>query len=144
MRRPVPPDIIVAAMPTAQPPTETQFSVDEKPRAGQTARIDLKVRLKRFHLPPVQSALAIGRRAGIGSKAMTKALDEMMPGAFQRFELEHPVIEALIIRDAHLRRIPSEKLIPVLTRYAEAYMSEVDTLHFDLDIEVLISESIEL
>lgn len=112
--------------------------------AARGARIDLKVRLKRFHLPPVQSALAIGRRAGIGSKAMKKALDEMMPGAFQRFELEHPLIEAFIIRDAHLRRIPSERLIPILTRYAESYMADVDTLHFDLDIEVLISESIEL
>lgn len=131
-------------MATAHPPPESHLALDGDARVDRGARVDLKVRLKRFHLPPVQSALAIGKRAGIGSKAMKKALDEMMPGAFQRFELEHPVIEALIIRDAHLRRIPSERLIPVLTRYAEAYMSDVDTLHFDLDIEVLITESIEL
>ncbi len=110
----------------------------------QNARVDLSIRLSRFNLPPVQSALAVGRHASIGSRAITKALDEMMPGQFERFDVEHPSIEALVIRKAHLRRIPAERLIPVLLRHAEAFMSEDDMLHFDISVEVLISATVEL
>jgi hypothetical protein len=111
---------------------------------SSTARVDMRLRLSRFALPPVQSALVIGKRAGIGSHAMIKALDEMMPGAFSRHEIEHSVIEAILIRDAHLRRIPAERLIPVLVRHAEAFMGDTDTLHFDVTVEVQVLESLEL
>lgn len=109
-----------------------------------TMRADLRIRLQRFALPPVQSALVIGRRALIGSRAMGKALDEMMPGAFRRIEVEHPTVEAILIREAHLRRVPEERLIPTLLRYAERFMDEADTLHMDVDIAVTIDEAVQL
>jgi hypothetical protein len=68
----------------------------------------------------------------------------MMPGAFMRIEVEHPVIEAILIRTAHLRRVPAEHLVPVLIRNAEAFMADTDTMHFDIGIEVQIQESLEL
>jgi len=113
-------------------------------RSQHPARIDLQIRLKRFHLPPVQSALVMGRRAVIGSRAMAKALNEMLPGAFERFEVEHTIIEAVIIREAHLRRVPSPRLIPLLVKHAEQFMADTDTLHLDIDIEVNLTESFEL
>lgn len=107
-------------------------------------RVDMRMRLTRFQLPPVQSALIVGRRAVIGSRAMGKALEEMMPGAFRRIELEHPVIEAVIVRHAHLRRVPEDRLIPALVRHAESFMGEADTLHVDISIEVSVSESFDI
>lgn len=102
------------------------------------------IRISRFNLPPVQSALVVGKRAGIGSRAIAKALDEMMPHQFERFEVEHPVIEAVLLRTAHLRRVPSDRLLPVILRHAESLMSEIDTLHFEISIEVQVQERIEL
>jgi len=112
--------------------------------APGTTRVDLRIRLSRFNLPPVQSALVVGKRAPIGSRAITKALDEMMPGAFHRFEVEHATIEAVVLREAHLRRLPAERLLPLLLRHAESFMSDADILHFDMAIEVLLRESIDL
>ena len=112
--------------------------------AGPAARADLRIRLSRFNLPPVQSALVVGKRASIGSRAMAKALDEMMPGAFKRIDVDHPLIESILCRDVHLRRISSEKLIPLIVRHAEAFMADTDTLHFDINIDVFIRESVEL
>lgn len=114
------------------------------PRSGASARVDLQFRLSRFNLPPVQSALVIGRHAPIGSTAMSKALDEMMPGAFRRFDVEHAVVESVIVRDAHLRRVPSERLIPLIVRHAEQFMTDADMLHVDIGIEVHVSETIDI
>jgi hypothetical protein len=113
-------------------------------REAKLARVDLQLRIRRFNLPPVQSALVMGRRAVIGSKAMSKALDEMIPGAFRRFDVEHPLIEAVIVREAHLRRVPSERLIPIIVKHAEQFMSDADTLHLDIDVEVHITETVEI
>lgn len=110
----------------------------------QGVRVDMTIRISRFNLPPVQSALVVGKRAGIGSRAIGKALDEMMPKQFERFDVEHPLIEAVLVRSAHLRRVPSDKLIPVIVRHAESVMADVDMLHFDIAIELLINERIEL
>ncbi|MCA9532612.1 MAG: hypothetical protein KC593_03000 [Myxococcales bacterium] len=109
-----------------------------------SARAELRIRLSRFNLPPVQSALVVGKRASIGSRAMAKALDEMMPGAFRRIDVDHPLIESILCRDAHLRRISAEKLVPLIVRHAEAFMADTDTLHFDINIDVFIRESVEL
>ena len=116
-------------------------SIDD---ATHNARVDMRIRLSRFNLPPVQSALVVGKQASIGSRAIGKALDEMMPHAFQRFEVEHPLVEAVLIREAHLRGVPAARLLPVLLRHAEGFMTASDTLHFEIDLEVLIRESFEL
>ena len=108
------------------------------------ARIDLNLRLSRFRLPPVESALAIGRRAVIGSNAMAKALEEMLPDQFLKIEIEHDVIEAIIVRKVHLTRVPQERLVPILLRHAERFMADTDTLHFDIGLEVSVSESLEI
>lgn len=108
------------------------------------ARIDLNLRLSRFRLPPVESALAIGRRAVIGSNAMAKALDEMLPDQFLKIDVEHAAIEAIIVRKQHLTRVPQDRLVNILLRHAERFMTDSDTLHFDIALEVSVSESMEV
>ena len=107
-------------------------------------KIDLDIRLSRFHLPPVESALAIGRRAPIGANAMSKAMEEMMPGAFRKIVVEHATVEALLVREAHLNRVPEERLVPLLLSHVEAFMADTEMLHIDVQIQVRISETIEV
>ncbi len=111
---------------------------------ARSTRVDLTIKLSRFRLPPVESALVVGKRAVIGSNAMRKALDEMLPDQFTLVPIEHPVIEALLLRTAHLRRVPQERLVPLVVKHAEAAMDETDMMHVDLTIEIHVSETIEL
>lgn len=113
-------------------------------RSGARTRIELAMAIKRFHLPPVESAIAIGRRAGIGPKAMGKALEEMIPGAFTTVQLEHPIIEAIIVRSSHLRTVPEDKLIPLLVARCADLMLETDLLHFTLDVVVHANDELEV
>ena len=113
-------------------------------RTSPTRRVAIDVRLSRFDLPPVESALVVGRRAVIGSRAMEKALEEMMPEAFVRISVEHPIIEALLIRRAHLRRVPEETLVAFLVRHAESMIDDSEMLRVSLTLEVFASEELEL
>jgi hypothetical protein len=107
-------------------------------------QVNLDIRMTRFHLPPVNSALAIGKRAPIGANAMSKALDEMLPGAFRKVDVEHDLIEALLIRVSHLRRVPEDKLLDVLLRNAEGFMADTEMLHLDVGLEVCVKASLEV
>jgi hypothetical protein len=113
---------------------------DEVPQV----QVDMRVRMSRFRLPPVESALAVGRNAPIGAKAMTKAFEEMLPGEFRTVAVDHATIEAIIVRVAHLRRVPQDKLIRTLVRHAEQLMSDTEMLHFDIRVEVVVHERLEV
>lgn len=121
---------------------ETETQVEQLERERQQIRLTMEI--SRFRLPPVESALVIGRRASIGPKAMEKALSEMMPGVFETIAVEHPVIEAILLRSVHLRRLSAAKLVPVIVRKCENLMDDTDMLHFELDIRVRTTEEIEL
>lgn len=102
------------------------------------------MQIRRFHLPPVESALVIGRRAGIGPQAMSKALAEMFPGAFTLIAVDHPVVEAVVVRTSHLRTVPEERLVPIVLARCESMMDESDMLHVTLNITVRSVEEIEV
>src|SRR5690242_15989269 len=96
--------------------------------------VTVSLRMTRFELPPVESALIVGRRSGIGSIALEKALGEMMPGTFHRIEVQHPIIEAVIVREPHFRRITQEGLVELLVRHAEGMMDETEALRVTADL----------
>jgi hypothetical protein len=106
--------------------------------------VTVSLRMTRFELPPVESALIVGRRSGIGSMALEKALAEMMPGTFHRIAVEHPVIEAVILREPHFRRISQEGVIQLLIRHAEGMMDETEALRVTADLVISTSEEIDL
>jgi hypothetical protein len=107
-------------------------------------RIHVTMEISRFRLPPVESALVVGKRAGIGPKAMEKALAEMLPETFTLLEVEHEIIEAVIVRAAHLRRVPQEKLIALILRNCEGQMDDTEMLHFEIDVRLRTVEEIEV
>ncbi|MCA9668421.1 MAG: hypothetical protein KC503_22675 [Myxococcales bacterium] len=108
-----------------------------------TAR--LRIDISRFRLPPVDSVLVIGRRAMIGPKAMAKAVEEMVPQAFELIAVDgDSPVEALLVRKVHLRRLPRERLVPIMLRHVEGLMDEQDMLHVRLEIEVSVTEQVEL
>lgn len=109
-----------------------------------TRRVTISLNLRRFDLPPVDSALVVGRRAPIGPTAMLNALQEMMPGNFVRIDVEHPVIQTVLVHTSHLKVVPQDQLLPVVLRHAERMMDETEMVHVQLDTSVSAQETFEL
>jgi len=97
-----------------------------------------------FSLPPIQDALVIGRKASIGPHAIAKAFDEMTPGVFQLIMVEHPTIEAVLVRKSDLRKIPETHLVSLILRHAGPIMDETDSLHVSISVEVVVEEEVEV
>lgn len=112
--------------------------------AQPSRRANIQLRFTQFGVPPVEDALIIGKAAPIGSHAIAKAFEEMSPHTFRLIEVDHPVVEAVLVRVSNLRKLPENVLIPMLLRHAEAIMDETETLHLSALISVTANEEIEL
>ena len=110
---------------------------------GETSprrRINLQLRFTQYHLPPLDSALIIGKRAPVGINGISRAFQELSPAAFQLIPVEHPVAEAVLVRTSDLRKMPQHALISRLLQLADQIMDESDTLHVTLKFEVIVDE----
>jgi hypothetical protein len=103
-------------------------------------RINMQLRITRDEVPPLKDAPIIGKRAPIGANSISRAFVGFPPGAFTLIWLDHPVIEAILIRMSDLRKLPQQELVGRLLHQAEQIMDESDTLHIALDFEILVNE----
>jgi hypothetical protein len=103
-------------------------------------RINLQLRCTQYHLPPLDSALIIGKRAPVGINGISRAFQELSPAAFQLIPVDHPVAEAVLVRVSDLRKLPQQALISRLLQLADQIMDEADTLHVALKFEVIVEE----
>lgn len=106
--------------------------------------IQIQLRISQFELPPVRDALVVGSRALIGSKAIQKALDEMMPGKYELLDVEHDGVQSIIVRSSVLRKIPRERIVEVILRQVEPILDPTDTIHVAMDIEIRVRDEIRL
>jgi hypothetical protein len=108
-------------------------------------RVNIQLRFTRYELPPLKDALIIGKRAPVGAQSINRAFEELSPGVFSLIPVEHPVVEAVVVRTSVLRKLPQHELLSRLLRQADQMMDERDTLHVALDFEVIVDEdSIEV
>lgn len=86
----------------------------------------------------------MGLRSTIGPQALEKALQEMVPGDFRRIDVEHEVVQALLVNEAHFRRIPEAKIVELILRHTEGMMDATESLHIDMDVAIESQEEFEL
>jgi hypothetical protein len=112
----------------------------EKMEAALSRKINLEARLTQYHLPPVDNALIIGKRAAVGANSICRAFEELTPGTFRLIPVEHHVAEAVLVKASDLRKLPEAELIRRLLVQADQIMDETDTLHVKLHFEIIIGE----
>jgi hypothetical protein len=115
----------------------------ESVERGYTApqrRVNIQLRFTRYELPPLKDALIIGKRAPVGAQSINRAFQELLPGAFLLIPVEHPTVEAVLVRTSDLRKLPQQELLSRLLRQADQMMDESDTLHVALEFEMIVEE----
>jgi hypothetical protein len=103
-------------------------------------RVNLELRFTQYHLPPLDCALIIGKRAPVGANGISRAFQELSPATFQLIPVDHPVAEAVLVRVSDLRKMSQQALISRLLQLADQIMDEADTLHVALKFEVIVEE----
>lgn len=116
--------------------------MEEKNFYSRKATLSLKI--TEFEVPPMQDLLIIGRKAPIGPEAVRRMAEALSPEQFTIVKMDHPKIEAVLIRKSLLQMLDESTLIQVILEEAEQLISNTMVLRSELKIAVSVQREVNL
>lgn len=107
-------------------------------------KAEITIRLSEFEVPPMQDVLIVGRKAPIGPEAARRMVDILSPEQYEIIEIEHPVIEAIVIRKSLTNMISRDRLIALILEEGGKVANESTIIKAYLNIVLQISKSIDV
>ena len=83
--------------------------------------------------------MILEKDAKIGTVALQKALNLLMPDHFEHVIIDDKIIAEVRIASIRLRRLTKERLIQFILEQIKLFMRSQDILHVQLDMEVLLT-----
>jgi len=103
----------------------------------------LHARIKEFAIPPITDGLIIGREASVGTAALRKALNLLIPDQFEHITMDDEIIADVLIKSILLRRLTKDRLLKFVHDQIKPFMSSQDILHLQLDMEISLTGELD-
>lgn len=113
------------------------------PASSPGPKFVLQARIKEFAIPPITDGLVIGRDASIGTVALQKALNLLIPDNFEHLIIDDEIIADVLIKSVLLRRMSKDRLVKFIIEQIKPFMSAQDILQVQLDLEILLTGGVE-
>jgi len=110
--------------------------------SSRKATISLKI--SEFEVPPMQDLLIIGRKAPIGPEAVRRMAQALSPEQFALVKMDHPKIEAVLLRNSLLQMIDEKVLMNIILEEAERMISDTMVLRSELKIAISVQREVDL
>lgn len=107
-------------------------------------KAEITMRMSEFEMPPMQDALIVGRRAPIGPEAARHMVDILSPDQYEIVKVDHPSIEAMVVKKALFNMLPQEKLVELLLEEGGRVANESTIVKAQVNIVLQVSKSIDL
>jgi hypothetical protein len=118
-------------------------SKEVKEASSETNEQYVRVRIKALEIPPVKDGIVIGRAAPMGAEAMLRTLKLMSTEHFVHIAITNDAIVAdVIVREAVLRKLKEDRLRQFILKRIKPLMAENELLMLDMEIEVVIEDSL--
>jgi len=94
----------------------------------------LSLNFEDISLPPIKDILILGAKCPQGKIGVAKCFQLLAPDNFELIEIDHELVQGLIINKRILKRVPVDHIINILKREVFPYISEGDTVKVDINI----------
>lgn len=109
-----------------------------------TKKAEITMRLSEFEVPPMQDVLIVGKKAPIGPEAARRMVDILSPEQYEIIEIEHSIIEAIVIRKSLTTMMDKDKLIALILEEGGKVANEATIIKAHINIVLQVSKSIDL
>lgn len=113
-------------------------------RTNYSKRAMLSLKFSEFEMPPMQDMLIIGKRAPIGPEAARRMAEALSPEQFSIIKLEHPRVEAVLVRNSLLQMLEKKVLIGIILEEVENLLSDSMVLRSELKIEIAVHREVDM
>lgn len=114
------------------------------PRTNYSRRAMLSLKFSEFEMPPMQDLLIIGRRAPIGPEAVRRMAEALSPEQFSIIKIEHPKIEAVLVRNSLLQMLDEQVLLGIILEETESMISDSMVIRSELKVEVSVHREVDM
>lgn len=111
---------------------------------NQSRKAEITMRLSEFEMPPMQDVLIIGRKAPIGPEAARRMVDILSPEQYEIIQVNHPVIEAVVIRKSLTSMIEKDKLLSLILDEGGKVANDSTIIKAHINIVLEVSKTIDL
>ncbi len=112
--------------------------------SNQSRKAEIIMRLSEFEMPPMQDVLIVGIKAPIGPEAARRMVDILSPEQYEIVQVNHPVIEAVVIRKSLTNMIEKDKLISLILDEGGKIANESTIIKAHINIVLEVSKTMEL
>lgn len=123
---------------------QTEEGKEMSKSVDSTKKAEITMRMSEFEMPPMQDVLIVGRRAPIGPEAARRMVDILSPDQYEIVKVDHPSIEAMVVRKALFSMLPKEKLVALLMEEGERVANESTIVKAQVNIVLQVSKAIDL
>ena len=123
---------------------QTEEGKEMSKSVDSTKKAEITMRMSEFEMPPMQDVLIVGRRAPIGPEAARRMVDILSPDQYEIVKVDHPSIEAMVVRKALFNMLPKEKLVALLMEEGERVANESTIVKAQVNIVLQVSKAIDL
>ncbi|SHK18077.1 hypothetical protein [Paramaledivibacter caminithermalis] len=107
-------------------------------------RAEITMSMSEFEIPPMQDALIVGKNAPIGPEAARRMVDIVSPNQYEIITIDHPIIEAIVIRKTIMNMIEKDKLVKIILDEGEKVVDVSTIIKVQLNIVLHVSKSVDL
>ena len=100
--------------------------------------------ISEFEIPPMQDVLIVGRRSPIGPEAAKRMVDILSPDQYEIIEVDHPIIEAIVVRTALFNMVPKDKLVAIILEEGGKVANKSTVVKAIVNIILHVSKFIDL
>ena len=110
------------------------------PKVSEPPTTTVRLRARKFDVPPFRDCLVIGRKSPIGCVAIKKALKLLRGNSFHDLHPDDDVVSDILVRADILRMLPKEKLIDLILRRIKPLMGDSEIIHLEIDVEIALED----
>lgn len=110
------------------------------PTISESPTTTVRLRARKFDVPPIRDCLVIGRKSPIGCIAIKKALKLLRGNSFDDLHPDDDVVSDILVRTDILKILPKEKLVDLILRRIKPLMGASEIMHIEIDVEIVLED----
>ncbi|MBF0295224.1 MAG: hypothetical protein HQL96_08535 [Magnetococcales bacterium] len=108
------------------------MTVGNKDGRGYTVSMEFET----ISLPPFRDILVLARKCPVGMIGLSKCMGLMAPDGFDLVEVEHEVVEAILVSKQLIKRFPLQKILDILKEKVFPFVSHGETIRIQFHVKI--------
>ncbi|MFW5859977.1 MAG: hypothetical protein ACOCYP_08115 [Planctomycetota bacterium] len=107
---------------------------DPAGESSQGMRYTASISFEPIKLPPFRDLLIVGRRCHYGPEGLYRCYNYLAPDEFRVCRLEHPEVDAVLVANRLLKRMPCDHLLDLIEQKVLPFVNSEELVRVDLDV----------